>query len=176
MLVSSILDSQLLGAGAAFLCAHLVPHIIEFQSLLMPLCIIKIQRMSNRKRHLSAQVPWEQYQHAGIFLHPYKPAAKYKELSVAVLLPLHKAEAHQTQLRCWVMRAGCHPEELSGSDRSTSDSKTLKDNSNLKHHCSPVRHPGGFWMHQMKLFCPYGFIVSYPLPMSHSSFSIHNAM
>lgn len=96
----SVYCSQLLGAGAAFLHVHLVPHIIEFQSLLMPLCIIKIQRMSNRKRHLSAQVPWEQYRYEGIFLHPYKPAAKYKKLSVAVLLPVHKTEAHQTKLRC----------------------------------------------------------------------------
>lgn len=60
--------------------AHLVSRIIEFPSLLMPLCVIKIQRMSNRKRHLSAQAPWEQCRCAGISLHPYKPAAKYKKL------------------------------------------------------------------------------------------------
>lgn len=79
----------------------------------MPLCVIKIQRMSNRKRHLSAQVPWEQYRYAGIFLHPYKPAAKYKKLSVAVLLPVHKTEPYQTKLCYSVMHAGCLPEGLS---------------------------------------------------------------
>jgi len=111
--VLPIVDSQLLGAGAAIIHVHLVPHIMESQSLLMPLCVIKIQRMSNRKRHLSAQVPWEQYRYAGIFLHLYKPAAKYKKLSIAVLLPIRESEAHQTQLHYWVMHAGCLPEELS---------------------------------------------------------------
>lgn len=96
--VLSVLDSQLLGAGAVILHVHLVLHIIELQSLLMPLCVIKIQRMSNRKRHLSAEVPWEQYRYAGIFLHPSKTAAKYKMVSVAVLLPIRKTEAHQTKL------------------------------------------------------------------------------
>lgn len=58
--VLSVLDSELLGEGAAILHVHLVPHVIEFQSLLIPLCVFKIQRMSNRKRHLSAHMPWEQ--------------------------------------------------------------------------------------------------------------------
>lgn len=152
--------SQLLGAGAAFLHAHLVPHIIEFQSLLMPLCIIKIQRMSNRKRHLSAQVPWEQYRYEGIFLHPYKPAAKYKKLSVALLLPIHKTEVHQTTLHYWVTHAGCLPEGLSWNDSSAADSQSLKDNSNLKHFCFPISHPRWFWMHNEVLFHSYRLFLT----------------
>lgn len=119
---------------------HFVSHIIEFPSLLMPLCVIKIQRMSNRKRHLSAQVPWEQCRCAGISLHPYKPSAKYKKLSIAVLLLIHKPEAHQTQSQCWVILVGCLPEEPSWNGSSNSDSCLLKDNNNLKHHYYFLTH------------------------------------
>lgn len=106
----------------------------------MPLCVIKTQRMSNRKRHLSAQVPWEQYRCAGISLHPQKPAAKYKKLSIAVLLLIHKPEAHQTQSQCWIMHVGCLPEELSWNGSSNSDAWLLKDNNNLKHYYYVLMH------------------------------------
>lgn len=97
--------------------ARLVPSIIEFPSLLMPLCVIKIQRMSNRKRHLSAQVPWEQCRCAGISLHPYKPASKYKKLSV-LLHDLHTNQRSIRQSQCWIMHVGHLPEELAQNGSS----------------------------------------------------------